>query len=436
MNIAIIGTGYVGLVSGVCFSEMGIDVWCIDVDRSKIERLERGETTIYEPGLDEMLRRNAEDGRLHFTTSIAEGIANAEVVFIAVGTPSQCNGGVDLSYVTEAALQIGKHIDHDVVVATKSTVPVGTSRLVASIIEEQLTQRGAKLDIDVVANPEFLKEGAAIKDFMSPDRVVVGVDSERAKRVMARLYKPFMFISDRLMFMDVASAELTKYASNAMLAARISFMNEIANLCDKVGANIDMVRKGMGTDERIGSKFLYAGCGYGGSCFPKDVRALATTARSLGMTMEIIEAVDRVNGRQKGVIVDKLREALGELRGKRIALWGLSFKPETDDIREAPSRVVIDTLLESEAEVAAFDPEAMEACREIYGERVVWAKDMYDAAMEADAVVLITEWKQFRVPSWRLLKRIMRGRTIVDGRNIYDRTEVEEQGFTYKAIGK
>lgn len=436
MNIAIIGTGYVGLVSGVCFSEMGIDVWCIDVDRSKIERLERGETTIYEPGLDEMLRRNAEDGRLHFTTSIAEGIANAEVVFIAVGTPSLCSGGVDLSYVTEAALQIGKHIDHDVVVATKSTVPVGTSRLVASIIEEQLTQRGAKLDIDVVANPEFLKEGAAIKDFMSPDRVVVGVDSERAKRVMARLYKPFMLISDRLMFMDVASAELTKYASNAMLAARISFMNEIANLCDKVGANIDMVRKGMGTDERIGSKFLYAGCGYGGSCFPKDVRALASTARSLGMTMEIIEAVDRVNGRQKGVIVDKLREALGELRGKRIALWGLSFKPETDDIREAPSRVVIDALLESEAEVAAFDPEAMEACREIYGERVVWAKDMYDAAMEADAVVLITEWKQFRVPSWRLLKRIMRGRTIVDGRNIYDRTEVEEQGFTYKAIGK
>lgn len=436
MNIAIIGTGYVGLVSGVCFSEMGIDVWCIDVDRSKIERLERGETTIYEPGLDEMLRRNAEDGRLHFTTSIAEGIANAEVVFIAVGTPSQCNGGVDLSHVTEAALQIGRHIDHDVVVATKSTVPVGTSRLVASIIEEQLSQRGAKLDIDVVANPEFLKEGAAIKDFMSPDRVVVGVDSERAKRVMARLYKPFMFISDRLMFMDVASAELTKYASNAMLAARISFMNEIANLCDKVGANIDMVRKGMGTDERIGSKFLYAGCGYGGSCFPKDVRALASTARSLGMTMEIIEAVDRVNGRQKGVIVDKLREALGELRGKRIALWGLSFKPETDDIREAPSRVVIDALLESEAEVAAFDPEAMEACREIYGERVVWAKDMYDAAMEADAVVLITEWKQFRVPSWRLLKRIMRGRTIVDGRNIYDRTEVEEQGFTYKAIGK
>lgn len=436
MNIAIIGTGYVGLVSGVCFSEMGIDVWCIDVDRSKIERLERGETTIYEPGLDEMLRRNAEDGRLHFTTSIAEGIANAEVVFIAVGTPSQSNGDVDLSYVTETALQIGRHIDHDVVVATKSTVPVGTSRLVASIIEEQLSQRGAKLDIDVVANPEFLKEGAAIKDFMSPDRVVVGVDSERAKRVMARLYKPFMFISDRLMFMDVASAELTKYASNAMLAARISFMNEIANLCDKVGANIDMVRKGMGTDERIGSKFLYAGCGYGGSCFPKDVRALASTARSLGMTMEIIEAVDRVNGRQKGVIVDKLREALGELRGKRIALWGLSFKPETDDIREAPSRVVIDALLESEAEVVVFDPEAMEACREIYGERVVWAKDMYDAAMEADAVVLITEWKQFRVPSWRLLKRIMRGRTIVDGRNIYDRTEVEEQGFTYKAIGK
>ena len=436
MNIAIIGTGYVGLVSGVCFSEMGIDVWCIDVDRSKIERLERGETTIYEPGLDEMLRRNAEDGRLHFTTSIAEGIANAEVVFIAVGTPSQSNGDVDLSYVTETALQIGRHIDHDVVVATKSTVPVGTSRLVASIIEEQLSQRGAKLDIDVVANPEFLKEGAAIKDFMSPDRVVVGVDSERAKRVMARLYKPFMFISDRLMFMDVASAELTKYASNAMLAARISFMNEIANLCDKVGANIDMVRKGMGTDERIGSKFLYAGCGYGGSCFPKDVRALASTARSLGMTMEIIEAVDRVNGRQKGVIVDKLREALGELRGKRIALWGLSFKPETDDIREAPSRVVIDALLESEVEVVVFDPEAMEACREIYGERVVWAKDMYDAAMEADAVVLITEWKQFRVPSWRLLKRIMRGRTIVDGRNIYDRTEVEEQGFTYKAIGK
>lgn len=436
MNIAIIGTGYVGLVSGVCFSEMGIDVWCIDVDRSKIERLERGQTTIYEPGLDEMLRRNADDGRLHFTTSIAEGIAKAEVVFIAVGTPPHSDGGVDLSYVTEAARQIGRHIDHDVVVATKSTVPVGSSKLVASIIEEQLSQRGVRLDIDVVANPEFLKEGAAIKDFMSPDRVVVGVNSERAKRVMARLYKPFMFISDRLMFMDVASAELTKYASNAMLAARISFMNEIAGLCDKVGANIDMVRKGMGTDERIGSKFLYAGCGYGGSCFPKDVRALASTARSLGITMEVIEAVDRVNNRQKGVVLEKLREALGELRGKRIALWGLSFKPETDDIREAPSRVVIEALLELGTEVAAFDPEAMEACQEIYGGRVVWAKDMYDAAMEADAVVLITEWKQFRVPSWRLLKRIMRGKVIIDGRNIYDRMEVEEQGFTYKAIGK
>ena len=436
MNIAIIGTGYVGLTSGVCFSEMGIDVWCIDVDSTKVERLKRGETTIYEPGLQEMLRRNAEAGRLHFTADIAEGIANAEVIFIAVGTPSAKDGGVDLSYVVSAAEQIGNTITHNAVVATKSTVPIGTSKRVAAIIEERIKARGEKIEIDVVSNPEFLKEGAAIKDFMSPDRVVVGVESERAKRVMARLYKPFMFISDRLMFMDIASAELTKYASNAMLATRISFMNEIANLCDRVGANIDMVRKGMGTDERIGSKFLYAGCGYGGSCFPKDVRALAATAHSLGLNMEIIEAVERVNNRQKSIIVTKLHEALGELKDRRIALWGLSFKPETDDMREAPSRVVIDALLAEGAKVAAYDPEAMEACRGIYGGDIAWGEDMYDTATDADAVVLITEWKQFRMPSWRVLRRIMRGNAIIDGRNIYDRAEVEEQGFVYKAIGK
>lgn len=436
MNIAIIGTGYVGLVSGVCFSEMGIDVCCIDSNSAKIEALNQGIVPIYEPGIETMLKRNIAAQRLHFTTSVAEGIAHAEVIFIAVGTPSSPSGGVDLQYIISAAEQIGSSLDHYAVVVTKSTVPVGTTQRVGEIIAERIAERGIDVEFDMVSNPEFLKEGAAIKDFMSPDRVVLGVENERSKRIMSRLYKPFMVVSDRTIYMDIASAELTKYAANAMLATRISFMNEIANLCDRVGANIDLVRKGIGSDERIGSKFLYAGCGYGGSCFPKDVRALAQTGEQMGCNMEIIEAVNRVNIRQKGIVVEHLRTLLGSLRGKRIAIWGLSFKPETDDMREAPSLVVIEALLAEGAEIAAFDPVAMDMCRSIVGDGIRYATDMYDALYEADALVLLTEWKQFRIPSWGVVRNAMRGDSIVDGRNIYDRNELKELGFRYKAIGK
>lgn len=436
MNIAIIGTGYVGLVSGVCFSEMGINVSCIDIDPRKIESLRTGVIPIYEPGLAPMLERNMRAGRLSFTTSLEEGITDAEVIFIAVGTPSDSDGGVELGYVRSVAHEIGRLLDHYAVIATKSTVPVGTSKHLRDIIAEEIAVRGIEVEFDIVSNPEFLKEGAAIKDFMSPDRVVVGVESERARRIMARLYKPFMFISDRIIYMDIASAELTKYAANAMLATRISFMNEIANLCDKVGANIDSVRKGIGTDARIGSKFLYAGCGYGGSCFPKDIRALAETGRSVGCEMEITEAVNRVNQRQKSIITRKLKEHFDSLESLNIAIWGLSFKPETDDIREAPSLVIIDELQHAGATIRAYDPEAMETCRKTIAGGVTYADDMYDALVDADALILLTEWKQFRMPSWQVMQRTMRGRVIIDGRNIYDRTEVEEHGFTYKAIGK
>ncbi len=436
MNIAIIGTGYVGLVSGVCFSEMGINVECIDIDTEKIASLQAGDIPIYEPGLDSLLERNQRAGRLHFTTSIAEGIAHAEVIFIAVGTPSKSDGGVELCYVEEVARQIGRNLDHYAVVATKSTVPVGTAKHIHNIIASEIAANNRTVEFDIVSNPEFLKEGAAIKDFMSPDRVVVGVENERARRIMARLYKPFMFISDRIIYMDIASAELTKYAANAMLATRISFMNEIANLCDKVGANIDSVRKGIGTDVRIGSKFLYAGCGYGGSCFPKDVRALAETGRNAGCTMDVIEAVNRVNIRQKSIIVERLKEHFGSLESLNIAIWGLSFKPETDDMREAPSLVVIEELHSAGAHIKAFDPEAMETCRRMVSCKMEYATDMYDAVVDADALILLTEWKQFRMPSWQVLRRSMRGNVIMDGRNIYDRSEIEEHGFIYKAIGK
>lgn len=436
MNIAIIGTGYVGLVSGVCFSEMGIDVWCIDNNIDKIEGLKRGSVPIYEPGLEQMMRRNMEAGRLHFTTDVKQGIASAEVIFIAVGTPSTKEGKAELSYVYDVALAIGSTLDHYAVVATKSTVPVGTTHNVGRIIAEELKRRNVDVAFDIVSNPEFLKEGAAIKDFMSPDRVVVGVESEQARNIMTRLYKPFMFISDRMIFMDIASSELTKYAANAMLATRISYMNEIANLADRVGANINMIRKGIGTDERIGTKFLYAGCGYGGSCFPKDVRALAEMGENVGYNMEIIEAVNRVNNRQKRVAVDKLNEVFDSLEGRRIALWGLAFKPETDDMREAPSLVAIEQLLEAGAKVSVYDPQAMDMARTILGDRVTYADNMYKAVEDADALLLLTEWKQFRMPSWRVVAEAMNHRVVVDGRNIYDRKEIEEHGFIYKAIGK
>ena len=436
MNIAIVGTGYVGLVSGACFAEMGIDVTCVDINPEKIKCLLNGEIPIYEPGLDDLVKRNVEAGRLHFTTDLTTCLDNVEVVFSAVGTPPDEDGSADLQYVLEVARTFGRNIKKYTILVTKSTVPVGTAKKVKAVIEEELTERGEQIDFEVASNPEFLKEGAAIKDFMSPDRVVVGVESERARRLMARLYRPFLINNFRVLFMDIPSAEMTKYAANAMLATRISFMNDIANLCDLVGANVDMVRKGIGADTRIGSKFLYPGCGYGGSCFPKDVKALARTAREYGYTMGVIEAVEAVNERQKEIVVKKLQDKLGTLRGKTIALWGLAFKPETDDMREAPALVVIEKLLEAGASVKVYDPVAMDECRRRIGDRVVYCKDMYDVVIDADALAVLTEWKEFRIPSWSVIKRVMKQSVLVDGRNIYSKDEVIAEGFEYAAIGK
>ena len=436
MNIAIVGTGYVGLVSGACFAEMGIDVTCVDINPEKIKCLLNGEIPIYEPGLDDLVKRNVEAGRLHFTTDLTTCLDNVEVVFSAVGTPPDEDGSADLQYVLEVARTFGRNIKKYTILVTKSTVPVGTAKKVNAVIEEELTKGGEQIDFEVASNPEFLKEGAAIKDFMSPDRVVVGVESDRAKKVMERLYRPFQMNNYRLYFMDIPSAEMTKYAANAMLATRISFMNDIANLCDLVGANVDMVRKGIGADTRIGSKFLYPGCGYGGSCFPKDVKALAHTAREYGYTMGVIEAVEAVNERQKEIVVKKLQDKLGTLRGKTIALWGLAFKPETDDMREAPALVVIEKLLEAGASVKVYDPVAMDECRRRIGDRVVYCKDMYDVVIDADALAVLTEWKEFRIPSWSVIKRVMKQPVLVDGRNIYSKDEVIAEGFEYAAIGK
>lgn len=436
MNIAIVGTGYVGLVSGACFAEMGIDVTCVDINPEKIKCLLNGEIPIYEPGLDDLVKRNVEAGRLHFTTDLTTCLDNVEVVFSAVGTPPDEDGSADLQYVLEVARTFGRNIKKYTILVTKSTVPVGTAKKVKAVIEEELTERGEQIDFEVASNPEFLKEGAAIKDFMSPDRVVVGVESDRAKKVMERLYRPFQMNNYRLYFMDIPSAEMTKYAANAMLATRISFMNDIANLCDLVGANVDMVRKGIGADTRIGSKFLYPGCGYGGSCFPKDVKALARTAREYNYTMGVIEAVEAVNERQKEIVVKKLQDKLGTLRGKTIALWGLAFKPETDDMREAPALVVIEKLLEAGASVKVYDPVAMDECRRRIGDRVVYCKDMYDVVIDADALAVLTEWKEFRIPSWSVIKRVMKQSVLVDGRNIYSKDEVIAEGFEYAAIGK
>lgn len=436
MNIAIVGTGYVGLVSGACFSEMGIDVTCVDIDEKKIQRLLEGEIPIYEPGLDDLVKRNVEAGRLHFTTDLTACLDEVEVVFSAVGTPPDEDGSADLRYVLDVARTFGRNIKKYTILVTKSTVPVGTAVKVKAVIREELDRRGEQVDFEVASNPEFLKEGAAIKDFMSPDRVVVGVESERAKNVMAKLYRPFLTNNFRVYFMDIPSAEMTKYAANAMLATRISFMNDIANLCDKVGADVNMVRKGIGTDSRIGNKFLYAVCGYGGSCFPKDVKALAHTGREYGYVMGVIEAVEAVNEQQKSIVYDKLKQQLGDLRSKTVALWGLAFKPETDDMREAPALVVIDKLIQDGAVVKVYDPIAMPECKRRIGDRVVYCKDMYDAVIDADALALITEWKLFRMPSWTVMKKVMHSPHIVDGRNIYDRQEVEQEGFVYSAIGR
>ncbi len=437
MNVAIVGTGYVGLVTGTCFAETGINVVCVDIDENKVERLRRGEVPIYEPGLDSLLQRNLEKGRISFTTSLKKGIKDAEAVFIAVGTPPDEDGSADLQYVLGVAREIGQHMEDYLVVITKSTVPVGTARKVQQAVEQALEERGVRIPFDVASNPEFLKEGNAVNDFLKPDRIVVGVESARAEKVLRRLYKPFLMNGHPLLFMDIQSSEMTKYAANAMLATKISFMNDIANLCERLGANVDWVRKGIGSDARIGNKFIYPGTGYGGSCFPKDVQALVRTADEVGYDLEVLKAVEAVNYRQKNVLVDKLVNYFGEdLKGRTFGLWGLSFKPKTDDMREAPSLVIIERLLEMGATVRAYDPVAMEEAKRILGDRIEFAKDEYDACIDADALLVVTEWSEFRVPNFRILEKLMRSKVIFDGRNIYDIEEMREQGYDYFSIGR
>ena len=438
MNIAIVGTGYVGLVSGTCFAEMGVNVTCVDIDKAKIERLVKGIIPIYEPGLDEMVRRNVEAGRLHFTTDLRDVLDDVEVVFSAVGTPPDEDGSADLKYVLAVAKTFGENVNKYTILVTKSTVPVGTAHKVKEAIKAELERRGVDVPFDVASNPEFLKEGAAIKDFMFPDRVVVGTESEQARKVMSRLYKPFMLSGERMIFTDIPSAEMIKYAANSMLATRISFMNDIANLCELVGADVNMVRKGIGADTRIGKKFLYPGCGYGGSCFPKDVKALIKTAEKNGYPMRVLKAVEEVNEKQQEILFDKLYMHFdGKLKGRTIAMWGLAFKPETDDMREAPALVLIEKLKEAGAKVKVYDPVAMDECRRRLGDdAVLYCGDMYEAALDADALLLVTEWNQFRMPSLPVLKRTMSNPLIIDGRNIYDREYLEENGFSYTCIGK
>ncbi len=435
MNIAIVGTGYVGLVSGACFADTGANVTCVDLDDQKILRLQNGDIPIYEPGLDELVLKNYKAGRLKFTTSLAEVIADQEIIFSAVGTPPDEDGSADLKYVLQVAKTIGQNLNKYVVVVTKSTVPVGTAEKVKATIQSELDKRGVNVKFDVASNPEFLKEGNAIKDFMSPDRVVVGVESEEARRLLTKLYKPFLINNFRVIFMDIPSAEMTKYAANAMLATRISFMNDIANLCERVGADVNMVRQGIGSDTRIGRKFLYAGCGYGGSCFPKDVKALIKTADDKGYSMEVLKAVERVNECQKRVLFEKLQHYIPQLEGKTIALWGLSFKPETDDMRESTALVMIDRLLKAGCHIRAYDPVAMEECKRRIGDRITYCRDMYEATLGVDALLLLTEWKEFRLPSWDVIAKTMKNRLIIDGRNIYDRQELIEVGFEYHCIG-
>ncbi|WP_347023341.1 UDP-glucose dehydrogenase family protein [Bacteroides eggerthii] len=437
MKIAIVGTGYVGLVTGTCFAEIGVNVICVDTNSEKIEALNQGIIPIYENGLEDMVHRNTKAGRLQFTTSLESCLDEADVIFSAVGTPPDEDGSADLSYVLEVARTIGRNMKKYVLVVTKSTVPVGTAKKVRTAIQEELDKRGTQIEFDVASNPEFLKEGNAVADFMSPDRVVVGVESERAKELMSKLYKPFLLNNFRVIFMDIPSAEMTKYAANSMLATRISFMNDIANLCELVGADVNMVRSGIGSDTRIGRKFLYPGIGYGGSCFPKDVKALIKTAEQNGYQMRVLQAVEEVNEQQKSILFEKLqRHFCRDLHNKTIALWGLAFKPETDDMREAPSLILINKLLKIGCKVRVYDPAAMKECRRRIGDSVYYATDMYDAALDADALMLVTEWKEFRLPSWAVIKKAMRTPVLLDGRNIYEKKEIEELGFTYHCIGK
>lgn len=437
MNIAIVGTGYVGLVSGTCFAEMGANVVCVDVNQEKIAALQDGRIPIYEPGLEEMVLRNCKEGRLRFTTDIITCLDDVEIVFSAVGTPPDEDGSADLKYVLEVARSVGRNMNKYLVLVTKSTVPVGTAQKVKNAILDELDKRGVQIPFDVASNPEFLKEGAAVKDFMSPDRVVIGVETEKAKEVMSRLYRPLMLNNFRVLFTDIPSAEMIKYAANSMLATRISFMNDIANLCELVGADVNMVRQGIGADTRIGNKFLYPGCGYGGSCFPKDVKALIKTAEKNGYNMRVLKAVEEVNEKQKELLFDKLyRYYQGSLVGKNIAIWGVSFKPETDDMREATALVIIEKLLCAGCKVQVYDPVAMNECRRRVGEKVVYAKDMYDVLLDADALLLLTEWKQFRMPAWGVVKRLMSNPVLIDGRNIYDGEELMKLGIDYMCIGK
>ena len=435
MNIAVVGTGYVGLVTGACFSEMGINVTCVDVDFQKIQNLKQGIIPIYEPGLEELVKRNSKAGRLEFTTDLSSCLDNVEVVFSAVGTPPDEDGSADLRFVWEVARTIGQHIRKYVLVVTKSTVPVGTAKQVKKIINEELAKRNLDVPFDIASNPEFLKEGTAVKDFMGPDRVVVGIESEKAKELMDRLYKPFTLNNYRMIYTDIPSAEMIKYAANTMLATRISFMNDIANLCRLVGADVNMVRRGIGSDSRIGSKFLYPGCGYGGSCFPKDIKALLKLASDKGYDMKVLQAVEAVNEKQKTILFQKIQVFFtDDLKGKTIAVWGLAYKPETDDMREAPSLTLINSLLKAGCMVRVYDPVAMEESKRRLGNSVYHAQDMYDAALNADALCLVTEWKEFRLPAWAVLKETMRTPIVIDGRNIYDKKEMESYGFIYDCI--
>lgn len=437
MKISVVGTGYVGLVSGTCFSQTGVDVVCVDVDEKKINQLNNGQIPIYEPGLEDIFKYNVEKGRLSFTANLAESLVDCEAVFIAVGTPPGGDGSADLKYVLEVARTIGRHMDHYMVVVTKSTVPVGTSLKVKAVIQEQLDQRGSDLTFDVASNPEFLKEGSAVDDFLKPDRIVVGIESSEAEKVMKKLYKPFLLNGHPILFMDISSSEMTKYAANSMLATKISFMNDIANLCELVGADVSMVRKGIGSDARIGNKFIYPGTGYGGSCFPKDVQALVRTADEYGYSLDILKAVEGVNNRQKSVLIPKIKSHFGnDLRGLKFAIWGLSFKPKTDDVREAPSLVIIDSLLREGASVVAYDPVAMVEAQRIVGDKIVFAKDEYDACIDADALVIVTEWAEFRTPNFRVIEKLMKSKTIFDGRNIYELDEMQELKFNYYSIGR
>lgn len=437
MKISVVGTGYVGLVSGTCFAETGVNVTCVDINQQKIDMLNNGHIPIYEPGLEDIYKKNVEKGRLTFTTSLEESIKDADAVFIAVGTPPDEDGSADLKYVLGVAREIGRKIDHYMVIVTKSTVPVGTSVKVKKAVLEELEKRGENVPFDVASNPEFLKEGSAVDDFLKPDRIVIGTESENAQKVMNRLYKPFLLNGHPILFMDITSSEMTKYAANSMLATKISFINDIANLCEIVGADVDAVRRGIGSDARIGYKFIYPGTGYGGSCFPKDVQALVRTADENGYSLEILKAVEAVNYRQKTVMFSKIyRHFNGDLKGKKFAIWGLAFKPKTDDMREAPSLVIIDKLLEAGATVTAYDPVAIEEAHRMLGDKIEYGKDEYEVCIDADALVLVTEWSEFRSPNFRVLQKLLKNKLIFDGRNIYDPLEMAEQGFNYYAIGR